>query len=88
MDWSREEVEAIIADYLNMLALELSGQSFNKTEHRKSLQTKLNGRSDASIEVKHCNISAAMIDLGFPIFEVINHDQTIRHYWLQSLKIR
>jgi hypothetical protein len=66
MDWSREEIEAIIADYLNMLALELSGQSFNKTEHRKSLQTKLNGRSDASIEFKRCNISAAMIDLGFP----------------------
>lgn len=66
MDWSREEVEAIVADYLSMLTLELTGQSYNKTEHRKSLQAKLSGRSDASIEFKHCNISAAMIDLGFP----------------------
>lgn len=66
MDWSREEVEAIVADYLKMLTLELTGQSFNKTAHRRLLQTKLNGRSDASIEFKHCNISAAMIDLGFP----------------------
>ncbi len=66
MDWSREEVEAIVADYLQMLTLELAGQSFNKTEHRRRLQGKLNGRSDASIEFKHCNISAAMIDLGFP----------------------
>lgn len=66
MDWSREEVEAIVADYLQMLTLELAGQSFNKTEHRRRLQGKLNGRSDASIEFKHSNISAAMIDLGFP----------------------
>jgi len=66
MDWSREEVEAIVADYLTMLTLELAGQSYNKTKHRKLLQAKLNGRSDASIEFKHGNISAAMIDLGFP----------------------
>jgi len=66
MDWSREEVEAIVADYLQMLTLELSGQSYNKTEHRRRLQGKLNARSDASIEFKHSNISAAMIDLGFP----------------------
>lgn len=66
MEWSREEVEAIVADYLQMLTLELGGQSFNKTEHRRRLQGKLNGRSDASMEFKHCNISAAMIDLGFP----------------------
>ncbi len=66
MDWSREEVEAIVADYLRMLTLELAGQSFNKAEHRRFLRAKLNGRSDASIEFKHCNISAAMIDLGFP----------------------
>ncbi len=66
MDWSREEAEAIVADYLQMLTLELSGQSYNKTEHRRRLQGKLNARSDASIEFKHSNISAAMIDLGFP----------------------
>lgn len=66
MDWSREEVEAIVSDYLQMLALELAGQSFNKAAHRRRLQNKLNGRSEASIEFKHCNISAAMMDLGFP----------------------
>ena len=66
MDWSREEVEAIVADYLQMLTLELAGQNFNKTEHRRRLQGELNSRSGASIEFKHSNISAAMIDLGFP----------------------
>lgn len=66
MDWSREEVEAIIVDYLQMLTLELAGQSYNKAEHRRRLQVRLPDRSSGSIEFKHCNISAAMIDLGFP----------------------
>ena len=66
MEWSREEVEAIVADYLQMLTLELAGQSFNKTQHRQRLQVKLSGRSNASIEFKHCNISAVMLHLGFP----------------------
>ncbi|MDO9164977.1 MAG: DUF3883 domain-containing protein [Rhodoferax sp.] len=66
MDWSREEVEAIVADYLQMLTLELAGQTYSKTEHRKRLQAKLNNRSDGSIEFKHGNISAALYDLGFP----------------------
>ena len=66
MDWSREEAEAIVADYLQMLTLELAGQNYSKTAHRRKLQEKLKDRSDASIEFKHGNISAAMIDLGFP----------------------
>lgn len=66
MDWSREEAEAIVADYLKMLTMELAGQTYSKTEHRRKLQFKLSGRSDGSIEFKHGNISAAMIDLGFP----------------------
>lgn len=66
MDWTLEEVEAIVADYLHMLMLELSGQHFNKTVHRAELLTLLNQRSSGSIEFKHCNISAALIDLGFP----------------------
>lgn len=66
MDWSREEVEAIVADYLLMLTMELGGQQYSKTEHRKNLLKKLANRSDGSVEFKHANISAAMIDLGFP----------------------
>lgn len=66
MDWSREEVEAIVADYLQMLALELSGQHYSKAAHRSRLKTRLNQRSEGSIEFKHCNISAAMIQFGFP----------------------
>lgn len=65
-DWSREEVEAIVADYLQMLTMELAGQAYNKSQHRRQLAARLNGRSEGAIEFKHCNISAVMIELGFP----------------------
>ena len=66
VDWSQEEIEAIVADYLQMLTLELSGQSYSKTLHRRHLQQKLTNRSDSSVEFKHANISAVLVDLGFP----------------------
>ncbi len=65
-DWSRAEVEAIVGDYLSMLASELAGTPYNKTAHRQALKPLLQGRSDASIEFKHANISAALLDAGFP----------------------
>ncbi|WP_220636542.1 DUF3883 domain-containing protein [Georgfuchsia toluolica] len=49
-----------------MLTLELSGQSYNKTAHRKSLLAKLDGRSEGAVERKHQNISAILIALGCP----------------------
>ena len=61
--WSREEVEATVADYLHMLTQELAGQSYNKTKHRHALAAKLNHRNDGAIERKHQNISAVLIDL-------------------------
>jgi hypothetical protein len=65
-DWSRQEVEAVVADYLHMLTQELAGQSYNKTIHRRVLAAKLNARTDGSIERKHQNISAILIELGCP----------------------
>lgn len=64
--WSRLEVEAVVADYIEMLSLELSGQKYSKSDHRRGLMPKLRARSEASIELKHQNISAALIDLGAP----------------------
>ncbi|NWG38780.1 MAG: DUF3883 domain-containing protein [Hydrogenophilaceae bacterium] len=66
LDWTQSEVEATVADYLRMLVLELSGQSFNKSAHRRALQSKLNDRTEAAIELKHQNISSILRDLGFP----------------------
>ena len=65
-NWTREEVEATVADYLHMLTLELSGQSFNKTEHRRNLLQKLKNRSGGAVERKHQNISAVLIAHGWP----------------------
>lgn len=65
-DWSRIEVEAIVADYLSMLVCELSGAPYNKAEHNRQLLAILGGRSRGSIEMKHMNISAVMIEMGFP----------------------
>lgn len=78
--WSRDEVEAAVSDYLHMLTLELSGQAYNKSEHRRNLQTRLRGRSEGSVERKHQNISAVLIDLGCPYisgYKPLSNYQTI-----------
>jgi hypothetical protein len=65
-NWSRSEVEAIVADYFDMLEREQRGESVNKADHNRGLQTEID-RSRGSIEFKHANISAALLDLGFPL---------------------
>lgn len=65
-DWSKAEVRAIVDDYLSMLAMELGRQPYSKTEHRRTLKPRLKARTDGSIERKHQNISAALIEMGFP----------------------
>lgn len=64
--WSNIEVELIVADYFSMLEKELSGQEYKKSEHRKKLLPLLSSRSEGSIEFKHQNISAVLINLGQP----------------------
>lgn len=63
--WAREEVELIVEDHLTMLAAELRGESVNKTAHRTALMQRLPGRSRGSIEYKHQNVSAALVDSGY-----------------------
>lgn len=62
--WTREEVAAAVASYMQMLTLHLTGQRHDKTSFRKRLLTQLRGRSKGAIEKKHQNISAALLDLG------------------------
>ncbi len=64
--WARVEVEACVASYLTMLALELNGQRYNKTEYAEALMRRLDSRSRGSVEFKHCNISAVLLTLGYP----------------------
>ena len=56
----------MVADYLQMLAMELARQSYSKTARRNALSPKLNGRTDGSIERKHQNISAILLELVVP----------------------
>jgi len=67
--WSDSEVEAAVADYFSMLELELTGQRFNKAQHRRALMEQLNDRSDGSVELKHQNISAVLIEMGIPYID-------------------
>ncbi|GIK35398.1 MAG: hypothetical protein AMXMBFR45_05030 [Gammaproteobacteria bacterium] len=67
--WSESEVEAAVADYFRMLRLELTGHRYNKTEHRRALMEQLNNRSDSSVELKHQNISAVLIEMGIPYID-------------------
>lgn len=64
--WTRREVELVVSVYLHMLRMQLMGQTPNKAEHNRQLQSMLPARSKASIEYKHCNISAVLVELGVP----------------------
>jgi hypothetical protein len=64
--WSPEEVAATVADYFVMLEHEFRGEPFNKSEQNRRLQAILRNRSEGAIEFKHCNISAILIEIGFP----------------------
>jgi hypothetical protein len=67
-DWTREEVEAVVEDYRHMLIQQYYGQVINKAEHNRRLRERLRGRSKASVEFKHRNISAVLVEIGFPGF--------------------
>ena len=65
-DWTEKEVEIIIAVYFQMLSFELTEKPFSKAVQRRNLLPLLNNRSEGSIEFKHQNISAVLINLGQP----------------------
>lgn len=64
--WSKIEVSLIIADYFDMLIKELNGIAYKKADHRRQILPLLKNRSEGSIEFKHQNISAILINLGKP----------------------
>ncbi len=69
MAWSKDEVRLIVRDYFDMLLLELTYKNYNKSAHRASLIPFLNERSKGSVEFKHQNISAALINMGLPFIK-------------------
>jgi hypothetical protein len=65
-DWSDIENDLIVADYFDMLHLDLAGNPYNKAERNRTLQSFLMERSRGSVEFKHQNISAVLLGLGEP----------------------
>lgn len=64
-DWAAAEIDLIVTDYFEMLALELARKPFVKVRRNEALQA-LTGRKRTSIEFKHQNISAVLQQLGLP----------------------
>lgn len=87
--WDWLECEAIVQDYFIMLNKELLGQKYNKTEHRRALLPKLNQRSQGSIEFKHQNISAVLLELGQTYIQgykpAFNYQQQLKHVILAHM---
>jgi hypothetical protein len=88
-EWTLVEVEAIVSDYLDMLEMELKGQRFSKIEYNRKLQSQI-GRSKGSIEFKHANISAILIEEGFPYIDGYkprsNYQELLRDAVLRRLE--
>lgn len=63
-DWSEAEVAATVRSYLEMLRLEVSGETYTKSHFRKALLPLLSNRSESAVEFKHQNISAVVMKLG------------------------
>lgn len=87
--WSKKEVILIIADYFEMLNLELSGLPYNKSDHRRRVAKFLNDR-DNSIEFKHRNISGILAKMGLPFIKgykpLFNYQQLLEDEVIQFLE--
>jgi Protein NO VEIN, C-terminal len=64
-NWTDEELDLIVADYFMMLNEEVAGIPYNKAGHNRILRSQID-RSEGSIEFKHQNISAVLVQLGLP----------------------
>ena len=65
-DWTQQEVDATVAAYFEMLLLEAKEEKYNKSERNVALRSKLKGRSKASVELKHQNVSAVLHNMDLP----------------------
>lgn len=83
-NWSRIEVEVCVAEYLQMLTLQLNGQRFIKASRIQDLALRLDGRSKSSIEYKFRNISMVMEELGWP---AVTGYKSLANYQLLLLEV-
>lgn len=88
--WSINEVAMIVADYFDMLVKELKRIPYNKSEHRRRILPLLKNRSQGSVEFKHQNISAILINHGMPYISGYlprhNYQSILEHEVINYLK--
>jgi hypothetical protein len=92
-DWTLQENEAIVADYLSMMMAVLRGEPLNKAEHNRELRRAfLPNRSKGAVEFKHQNISAVLVDLGYDYLDgyrpAANAQGSLREVVAQHLAAR
>jgi hypothetical protein len=61
--WTDDELDIIVSDYFTMLQSERSGQAYVKAQRNRAIRERI-GRSRGSVEFKHQNISAVLLELG------------------------
>tara|TARA_B100002003_G_scaffold92852_1_gene86509 strand:- start:1283 stop:2590 length:1308 start_codon:yes stop_codon:yes gene_type:complete len=87
--WDWLECEFLVNDYVAMLEKHLVGASYSKAAHRRTLQPRLNNRSEGSIEYKHQNVSAVLLELGLPYIPgykpAFNYQQQLKQVVLSYL---
>ncbi len=59
-NWSEHELELAVADYFEMLRMEVEGRPFSKSEHGLELHKRLDGRTLGSVKLRHHNTSAVL----------------------------
>jgi hypothetical protein len=64
-NWTDGELDLIVAEYFVMLQDEIVGRPYNKAERNRLLRRHID-RTEGSIEFKHQNISAVLVELGLP----------------------
>lgn len=67
--WTEQEVEAAVRDYFDMLNAELKGEAYNKSNHNRILRESLDSRTKGSVERKHQNISAILLEMELPYID-------------------
>lgn len=65
-DWSAEEVGAAVVSYFERLRLDAERANYKKSDFNAALRLTLRGRSKASVELKHQNISAVLHSMDLP----------------------
>ena len=87
--WDWLECEFLVNDYVTMLEKHLAGAAYSKAAHRRALQPRLSNRSEGSVEYKHQNVSAVLLELGLPYIPgykpAFNYQQQLKQVILSYL---